>query len=172
MKVLKVLLFLSVSTFFFYWGRYVSLSSVFDLNEGLINLSAIVFGVMGAWLAIIYPDVLNQVGKADEIGAGKKASGRVREVVEVTLVAVLSLSFSILIYLLSPLLAIWLGGEEAVGLASGILLAVIACIYMVLVLTLLRTVRAAFGVLMPLAKAGAIADAKAAVLGVESRKKK
>lgn len=172
MRVLIFLLFFSVAAFFFYWGRAVPLVAVFDLNEGLINLSAIVFGVMGAWLAIIYPDVLTSVGRADELGAGAKASGRVREVVEVTLVAVLSLSFSILLSLVSPLLTIWLGGESVSGFASGGLLAIISCIYLVLVLTLLKTVEAAFGVLSPLAKMGAIADAKTATLGTESRKKK
>ena len=43
------------------YGSNVSFSQQWPLYEALRTTSAIVFGVMGAWLAIIYPGILSHV---------------------------------------------------------------------------------------------------------------
>ena len=51
---------------FFYYGRAVPLKEQWPVYEALRNTSAIIFGVMGAWLAILYPaGLLNVFGKGN-----------------------------------------------------------------------------------------------------------
>lgn len=51
----------------FYYGRQIPFAQQWPLFEALRNTAAIIFAVVGAWLAIIYPERL-------KISFGKKAS--------------------------------------------------------------------------------------------------
>lgn len=42
-------------------GQHIAMTNQMPLYEGLRNTSAIIFGVMGAWLAILHPDSLKEV---------------------------------------------------------------------------------------------------------------
>lgn len=53
---IKIIFILAVGAFSFCYGRNVPFKDQWPLYEALRNTSAIIFGVMGAWLAIIYPD--------------------------------------------------------------------------------------------------------------------
>lgn len=54
------LLFLIVISVAFYFGNKVPFSEQMPIYDGLRNTSAIIFAVMGAWLALIYPSKLEK----------------------------------------------------------------------------------------------------------------
>lgn len=65
MKILRILLFglmvcitIIICVAGYYYGRKVEFSSQWPLYEALRNTAAIIFAVVGAWLAIIYPERL------------------------------------------------------------------------------------------------------------------
>ena len=67
MKKLLILLGLiiavALSYFLFGLGKKIPLESQEALLEGLRNTSAIIFGVLGAWLALIYPETMQVLMK-------------------------------------------------------------------------------------------------------------
>jgi hypothetical protein len=65
LKILKYLLIASIALAAFLQGQEIEMSKQMPLFEGLRNTSAIIFGVMGAWLAILHPDSLKKVFRSD-----------------------------------------------------------------------------------------------------------
>jgi uncharacterized membrane protein (DUF485 family) len=63
----QVLLTLPLVLIFFYFGKNVSFAKQWPLYDALRNTASIVFGVMGAWIALIYPDALSEIlGKSHD----------------------------------------------------------------------------------------------------------
>ncbi len=58
-----LLLILFILNFFlsYKYGGNVSLHSQLENIDRLQNISSVIFGVMGAWIALIYPESLNQI---------------------------------------------------------------------------------------------------------------
>lgn len=54
-------IFSGMAMIFFAFGKNVPFSEQWVLYEGLRNTASIIFGVMGAWLAIVYPEVLSNL---------------------------------------------------------------------------------------------------------------
>jgi hypothetical protein len=65
LSILKYLLVASIALAAFLHGQEIAMSKQMPLFEGLRNTSAIIFGVMGAWLAILHPDSLKKVFRSD-----------------------------------------------------------------------------------------------------------
>ena len=65
LNILKSLLVASIALGAFIHGQEIQMSRQVTLFEGLRNTSAIIFGVMGAWLAILHPDSLKKVFRND-----------------------------------------------------------------------------------------------------------
>jgi hypothetical protein len=61
LNILKYSLVFCVALLAFMHGNAIEMSKQMPLFEGLRNTSAIIFGVMGAWLAILHPDSLKKV---------------------------------------------------------------------------------------------------------------
>lgn len=60
----------------FYYGRYIPFVQQWPLFEALRNTAAIIFAVVGAWLAIIYPERLKlSFGKSANITNGSENVG-------------------------------------------------------------------------------------------------
>lgn len=49
------------ATLFFYYGQNIPFEKQWSLYDSLRNTSAIIFGVMGAWIALIYPEALSSI---------------------------------------------------------------------------------------------------------------
>ena len=60
-KVVISIVFLFAVIAGFYYGRPIAMGEQLPLYEALRNTSAIIFGVMGAWLAILHPSSLKDV---------------------------------------------------------------------------------------------------------------
>ncbi|WP_146003559.1 hypothetical protein [Kineobactrum sediminis] len=65
LKILKYLLVASVALAALLQGQEIAMSRQMPLFEGLRNTSAIIFGVMGAWLAILHPESLKKIFGSD-----------------------------------------------------------------------------------------------------------
>ena len=65
LSILKYLLVTSIALAALFQGQEIEMSKQIPLFEGLRNTSAIIFGVMGAWLAILHPDSLKKVFGSD-----------------------------------------------------------------------------------------------------------
>jgi len=64
-RILKYLLIGCIAWAAFLYGQEIEMSKQMPLFEGLRNTSAIIFGVMGAWLAILHPDSLKKIFRSD-----------------------------------------------------------------------------------------------------------
>jgi chromate transport protein ChrA len=60
-KVILSIFVLGISALCFWAGRTIPMSEQWPIYEGLRTTSGIVFGVTGAWLAIVYPNALKKV---------------------------------------------------------------------------------------------------------------
>ncbi len=84
----------------FYFGQDIHLKEQLQIYEGLRNTSAIIFGVMGAWLAILHPDVLKNIFIKEK----GNISSKDRETIKLLLAPIVISTFVLLIVLVVPLL--------------------------------------------------------------------
>ncbi|BBL59934.1 hypothetical protein [Methylomonas koyamae] len=77
LKILKYLLVACVALLAFVHGQLIEMSRQTPLFEGLRNTSSIIFGVMGAWLAILHPDSLKKVFGNDGVKIPEKEKGTI-----------------------------------------------------------------------------------------------
>ncbi len=66
MKVLFGILVLCCLLAGFFFGEDISISEQLKLLQSLKDFASIVFGIMGAWVAIVYPDSLKKVFSRSE----------------------------------------------------------------------------------------------------------
>ncbi|AHB08395.1 hypothetical protein U875_09755 [Pandoraea pnomenusa 3kgm] len=66
MVLIRLLAFVALASLGFYAGRGIELSQQWPYFEAIRTTSAIVFGVMGALLAIVYPEVVKKGFRATE----------------------------------------------------------------------------------------------------------
>jgi hypothetical protein len=52
---------ISICSGLFYFGQNISFEKQWPLYDALRNTASIVFGVMGAWIALIYPEALSEL---------------------------------------------------------------------------------------------------------------
>ncbi len=61
LSCLKAVLFLLWAALCFFYGSNVPYAEQKDLYEALRNMSAIIFGIMGAWIAVLHPNLLTHL---------------------------------------------------------------------------------------------------------------
>lgn len=83
----------------FFYGKNIPYSEQSSIYEGLRTTSGIVFGIMGAWIAIIHPGSLG-----DFFGDRKTASKQMLRLLSTMLIAVFVLSAVLLIGFIVPAL--------------------------------------------------------------------
>lgn len=65
-KGLLALVIIAAAVGAFYVGKNLSSNTQLELYSALRDTSAIVFGVMGAWIAIIYPESLSKIYRSSQ----------------------------------------------------------------------------------------------------------
>jgi uncharacterized membrane protein (UPF0182 family) len=102
-KIARTLMFSLVSVFFsivaFTKGREVSFQTQWPLYEALRNTSGIVFAVMGAWIAIIYPEAFRSLSSSND--EGKK---NILNMLQAMSISALILAFILVVALCVPLM--------------------------------------------------------------------
>lgn len=56
-NLIKILFVIAFASCCFIYGRIVPFSEQLPVYDSVLTISAIVFGVMGAWIAVIYPHI-------------------------------------------------------------------------------------------------------------------
>jgi len=93
-----IVLFVAIAGY--YLGQDVSMKEQLSIFEGLRNTSAIIFGVMGAWLAILHPSSLKKIFSKE----GGSISKSDRATINLLLSPIIISTFILLIVLIVPLL--------------------------------------------------------------------
>jgi hypothetical protein len=97
--IIGVLVFLGC----FFCGKNISITEQLPIYESLRNTSAIIFGVMGAWIAILYPNALLKIyGKTDLVEA-EKGSKSIKQLISPMVLSTFIVSFVLLISLIAPI---------------------------------------------------------------------
>lgn len=64
-KIILIVAFFLLSPLLWIYGKEVPLSDQKDIFDSLKDTSAIIFAILGAWIAVIYPKDLKAIFKAD-----------------------------------------------------------------------------------------------------------
>jgi uncharacterized membrane protein len=103
----KTLLTFPFVLIFFYFGKNVSFEKQWPLYDALRNTASIVFGVMGAWIALIYPDALSEILEKSHDSNDTEDESEIKEVKKLLLPLIYStfiLMFVLLIGVFVPVL--------------------------------------------------------------------
>ncbi len=84
----------------YYFGQHVPMKEQLAIYDGLRNTSAIIFGVMGAWLAILHPSSLKKIFSKE----GGSISKDDKATINLLLSPIIISTFILLIVLVVPLL--------------------------------------------------------------------
>ena len=110
MKKYIIILIFSV---FFMWSTYPENSELNYCNykevlNALLSISAIIFAIIGAWIAIIYPKAIgvtfNSNVSVENINDSEKDTNYLSELVEIVLVSAVVLMFVLSIQFLFPIM--------------------------------------------------------------------
>lgn len=62
-KIILFILFLSISPLLWFFGKSIPFEDQIDIFDSLKNSASIIFAILGAWLAVIYPKDLKLIFK-------------------------------------------------------------------------------------------------------------
>lgn len=98
LKKLILLIFIVIVFFIcFYYGKFIPMKEQIPLFEGLRNTSAIVFGVMGAWIAVLHPDSLKEIFGQNRQNIPKKDRETIKQLLSPILISTCILSVVLII---------------------------------------------------------------------------
>lgn len=91
-------------------GHKVPISEQIPLYSALRNTAAIIFGVMGVWLAIIFPEVLSRAHKEQSDLIREKDRERIRRLLKPIFIATAIVAVTLIATISAPLLreVVWL----------------------------------------------------------------
>lgn len=102
-KILVAALIVGIGVVSYVYGRDVTFKEQWLIYESLRNTAAIIFGVMGAWLALIYPGAVTNVLQGKSDSAGTRRSGPIRKLLAPIIVSTIIVTAVLLIGLLAPI---------------------------------------------------------------------
>ncbi|MCU7839183.1 MAG: hypothetical protein KZQ94_07370 [Candidatus Thiodiazotropha sp. (ex Troendleina suluensis)] len=110
-----------------YFGRSVTYETQWPLYEALRTTASIVFGVMGAWIALIYPDALSKI--LDKNYENKKQEiHKIKRVLRPLIFSSFCVIIVLLIGILAPVLKQIPHLMQNVELVRGISYALLGCL--------------------------------------------
>lgn len=87
----------------FKFGGGVPFQEQWPLYESLRNTSAIIFGVMGAWIAIIYPNILSKTYSKEKPDEAKNEAEKINRLISPMIYATSIVAIVLIIGLLAPI---------------------------------------------------------------------
>lgn len=104
-KYLFFILFFLFNAFLsFKWGGSITIESQTSSVEILQNISSVIFGVMGAWIAIVYPEALSGILKWQNTDNDKQVLA-VQKILMPIKIATFVLIYTLLFFWLSPIVS-------------------------------------------------------------------
>lgn len=101
-------------------GIAIPLKEQIPLYEGLRNTSGIIFGVMGAWLAILYPVAFQKFTKPGERGLTDDEERQVRRLLHPLIISTIILGSTVLLLFVAPVAKTFALDAEAVWVLRGL----------------------------------------------------
>jgi len=98
-KIVFLIILLLVAVFCYYYGQNVAMKEQMPIFDGLRNTSSIIFGVMGAWLAILHPSSLKKIFSKEKGSISKED----KKTINLLLLPIIISTFILLIVLVAPL---------------------------------------------------------------------
>lgn len=65
---IAIILSIVIGAIFWPFGRNVDMKTQIELYKAIQSISVVVFGVMGAWIALVFPDILTRAKEGTEDG--------------------------------------------------------------------------------------------------------
>jgi H+/Cl- antiporter ClcA len=104
MNTLSILICALVTAGCFFVGSTIPISEQLPIYESLRNTSAIIFGVMGAWIAILYPEALLRIyGKIETVEA-EQQSKSIKQLISPMVLSTIIVSLVLIVSLIAPVL--------------------------------------------------------------------
>lgn len=121
------------------YGSEVPVSTQIDLLNFLVTISSVVFGVVGIWLAVVFPDVISGIytnrSVDEKVTLYRKAKILLVPLLLVTAVTISTITFRVLIAIVCPL-----GGSLRPLNGSGVLFAFIVFASIALIWSLILAI--------------------------------
>lgn len=92
-------LIVAVSAAVGYFGRNIPMKEQMQIADALFNLAAVIFGIMGAWIALLYPEALSTLrepGKLKDAAAVNAVTHIIRPLHHSTLLLFVVFVFKVL----------------------------------------------------------------------------
>jgi hypothetical protein len=123
LSFLKTAFLLAWAALCFFYGSNVPYVEQKDLYEALRNMSAIIFGIMGAWIAVLHPNLLTQLINQKKIQESDLPDSR--HLIAPMIYAAFSLAVVLMIGIMKPIVTQSSFIMENVGVVRGLSFAVI-----------------------------------------------
>ena len=104
MSITAVLLSIIIAIGCYLVGGQITIVEQVPLYESLRNTSAIIFGVMGAWIAILYPGALMKIYGKPEIEKSEQESKNIQQLISPMILSTFIVSLVLVVGLLAPVL--------------------------------------------------------------------
>ncbi len=112
----------------FLFGRDVPISAQKPIYEGIRNTAAIIFGVMGAWLAILYPNAKSELSAANDSKERDKVIDKFSKYLWPMFLATVIILMIILVQLLDPLIRKYVTNQSHITIGRGLSFALISAL--------------------------------------------
>ncbi|EPK4167943.1 hypothetical protein QEG52_000637 [Stenotrophomonas maltophilia] len=137
-KIFLVLVWVVVLAGAVIQGRWVSFAQQWPLYEALRNTAAIIFAVVGAWLAIVYPERLRMSqGKSGD--AEPKSADKITKLLEPIVNSTVILAVVLIVGLVAPLIKGVPFVREHVEVFRGISFVILASLTLLQICTVVLT---------------------------------
>lgn len=104
MNRLTLLLSIIVAAGCYFFGAKIAISVQLPIYESLRNTSAIIFGVMGAWIAILYPNSLLKIYGKVEISESEKEYKSIKQLISPMVLSTIIVSLVLVVGLIAPIM--------------------------------------------------------------------
>ena len=132
--------FFTVIFLFCAWrGMGIPFSDQAPLYEGLRNTAGIIFGVMGAWLAILYPAAFQKFSKPGERGLTTDEEKQVKRLFHPLVCSTVVLALTVLVLFLGPLFRTYRFAIDHADVLRGVSFGVIGVMTVMQIWTVILT---------------------------------
>ncbi|MDD3815789.1 MAG: hypothetical protein PHZ02_14225 [Desulfocapsaceae bacterium] len=104
MNIISIIICIIISLLCYWVGSDISIKSQLPIYESLRNTSAIIFGVMGAWIAILYPKALLKIYGKLETKEAEEQTKSIKQLISPMVLSTIIVSFVLVVSLLAPVL--------------------------------------------------------------------
>lgn len=104
MNKLSLFICATISALCFFYGGEISIAKQLPIYESLRNTSAIIFGVMGAWIAILYPNALLEIYGRKDSPSAEKQTKNIKQLISPMILSTIIVSLVLIVSLIDPVI--------------------------------------------------------------------